>query len=109
MLGRVIESFVMAQLRPEVELDPTGPRLYHLRQRDGKREVDVLAEVGAGAIVGVEVKATAAPSAHDAAHLMWLRDTMGEAFVAGAMLHTGPRPFRLAERIFALPICVLWG
>jgi hypothetical protein len=27
----------------------------------------------------------------------------------GAVLHTGPRPFRLAERVFALPICTVWG
>jgi hypothetical protein len=25
------------------------------------------------------------------------------------LLHTGPRPFRLSERIFALPIATLWG
>lgn len=109
LLGRVIDTFVMAQIRPEVELDPAGPSLYHLRQRDGSREVDLLAEVGAGKMVGVEIKATAAPSRRDAAHLVWLRDTLGEAFLAGAVLHTGPRPFRLADRIFALPICVLWG
>src|ERR1700692_4785188 len=39
----------------------------------------------------------------------WLREQLGERFLAGAVLHTGPRPFRLAERVFALPICALWG
>lgn len=39
---------------------------------------------------------------------MWLRDTMGERFVAGAMLHTGPDRFTLADRIEAVPIRALW-
>jgi len=34
---------------------------------------------------------------------------LSERFLAGAVLHTGPRPFQLAERIYALPICTLWG
>lgn len=34
---------------------------------------------------------------------------LGERFLAGAVLHTGPRPFTLSERIFALPIASLWG
>jgi uncharacterized protein len=59
--------------------------------------------------VAVEIKSTAAPKRDDARHLEWLRERLGERFLGGAILHTGPRPFRLAERIFALPIGVLWG
>jgi hypothetical protein len=54
------------------------------------------------------VKAHAAPSSHDARHLCWLRDEIGDRFVAGLVLHTGPRPFALGDRITALPICSLW-
>jgi hypothetical protein len=74
-----------------------------------KREIDLLAELSAGNIVAVEIKATAAPKPNDARHLEWLRGQLGARFLGGAVLHTGPRPFRLSERIFALPICVLWG
>lgn len=59
-------------------------------------------------MVAIEIKATAAPTAADARHLAWLRDQLGSRFRAGAVLHTGPRPFGLTERIFALPICSLW-
>lgn len=109
LLGRVIETFVLSQIRPEVELSAYRPRLYHLRARDGGHEIDLIAELSADRIVAVEIKATAAPRAADAKHLVWLRDRLGDRFLAGAVLHTGPRPFRLDERIFALPICVLWG
>lgn len=45
----------------------------------------------------------------DAKHLEWLRDTLGDRFLAGAVLHTGSRPFQITERILALPIATLWG
>jgi uncharacterized protein len=108
ILGRMIDTFVIAQIRPELALSPVHPRLYHLRNRDG-REIDVVAQMAADSIVAVEIKATAAPHTEDARHLIWLRDELGDRFLSGAVLHTGPRPFVLSERIFALPICTLWG
>jgi predicted AAA+ superfamily ATPase len=109
MLGRLIETFVLAQIRPQLELTGFKPRLYHLREKNGRHEIDLIAELPAGHIVAIEIKSTAAPKRADAAHLEWLRDRLGERFLAGAVLHTGPHPFRLSERIFALPIATLWG
>ncbi len=108
VLGRLIDTFVLAQIRPEAELSALRPRLFHVREKDGRREIDVLAELRGGEVVAIEVKATASPDAGDARHLAWLRDRIGARFLAGAVLHTGPRPFVLDERIFALPICSLW-
>jgi predicted AAA+ superfamily ATPase len=108
LLGRVLDTFVVAQIRPEVELSASRLRLHHLRARDGGHEVDLLAELPANNILAIEIKATAAPTTSDAKHLAWLRDRLGKRFLAGAVLHTGPRPFQLAQRIFALPICTLW-
>jgi predicted AAA+ superfamily ATPase len=108
MLGRLIDTFAAAQLRPEVALSTSRPRLFHLRQEDGRREVDLIAELGGQDILAIEVKAGAAPSAHDARHLSWLRDSLGERFLAGAVLHTGPRPYQISERIFAVPLACLW-
>jgi predicted AAA+ superfamily ATPase len=109
LLGRLLDTFVVAQLRPEVALAPRNPVLHHLRDKEGRHEIDLIAELSAGDIVAIEIKATASPSAADARHLAWLRDTLGDRFRAGAVLHTGPRPFRLADRLLALPICTLWG
>lgn len=108
LLGRILDTFVMAQLRPETEVSALRPRLYHLREKDARHEIDIVCEVGAG-VVGVEIKATSAPATADAAHLRFLRDRLGDRFLGGAVLHTGPRAFILSERVFALPICTLWG
>ncbi|MGH8922026.1 MAG: hypothetical protein ACRD0H_27395, partial [Actinomycetes bacterium] len=71
-------------------------------------KVDLVVDLGGGRVVGVEVKAASAPSTKDAQHLAWPRDQLGERFVRGIVFHTGPQPFELGERIWALPICALW-
>ena len=109
LLGRILDMFVAAQLRPEAAMSEARPRLYHLREKNGRRELDMVAELRADRVVALEVKASAAPSVEDARHLMWLRDELGERFLAGAVLHTGPRGFMLSQRIFALPIASIWG
>lgn len=109
ILGRLIETFVLAQLRPELELRGFKPRVYHLREKNGRHEIDLVVEIAGANIVAIEIKSSAAPTRGDARHLEWLREQLGERFLAGAVLHTGPRPFRLAERVFALPIASIWG
>jgi len=109
LLGRLIETYVLAQIRPELELAGFTPHLYHLREKNGRHEIDLIAELSGGDVVAIEIKSSAAPTRGDARHLEWLREQLGDRFLAGAVLHTGPRPFRLSERIFALPICTLWG
>lgn len=110
LLGRVLDTFVAAQLRPELTADPDAAgRLHHLRTAEGRHEVDLVVELAGGRLVGVEVKATAAPGRRDAAHLGWLRDELGEKFAIGILAHTGPRVFVLDEKILAVPIAAMWG
>lgn len=108
LLGRIIDTFVVAQLRPELELTSRPPRLHHLRDKEGRHEIDLIAEIAAGEILALEVKATAAPTRVDARHLEWLRDHLGDRFKAGAVLHTGPALLTLSDRIMAIPICAIW-
>ncbi len=109
LLGRMIDNFVLAQLRPEAALSVRRHRFYHLRTQGGRQEVDLLVELDAGKVLGIEIKASSAPSRHDAAHLCWLRDELGDRFVAGAVLHTGPAVYPLDSKILAVPICAIWG
>jgi predicted AAA+ superfamily ATPase len=109
LLGRVLDSFVVAQLRADCVVSEFSPRLFHARDANGRHEVDILAELADGRVVGFEVKADAAPGPDAARHLRWLRDALGSRFAAGVVLHTGPQPFRFGDGIHALPICALWG
>ncbi|MQA62307.1 MAG: DUF4143 domain-containing protein [Actinophytocola sp.] len=108
LLGRVLETFVLAQLRAELPLCRTRSRLYHLRQEQGRREVDIVVELGGQRIIGIEVK-TGAPTPADARHLTWLRDECGDRFLAGVILYAGPYTYELGDRIAAAPIAALWA
>lgn len=109
MLGRILDTFVAAQLRPELFPSKTRPRLHHLRTAQGRHEIDLLAELAGERLVAIEVKAGATVTRDDARHLAWLRDEARERFLAGLVLHTGPRTFELDDRIVAAPIAALWG
>jgi len=109
LLGRLLDSFVVAQLRAELATSAGQPRLHHLRTQSGREEVDVVVELGGGRVIALEIEATAAPARTDARHLEWLRERLDDRFVAGVVLHTGPRAFELSERIVAAPISAIWG
>lgn len=109
VLGRMLETFVVGQLRPEVTVSRSRPRLHHLRTEKGRHEVDLLAELGGGRVIGIEVKATAAPRVGDAKHLAWLRDQLEDRFLAGIVFHTGSAHIELGPKIQAVPIAALWS
>jgi predicted AAA+ superfamily ATPase len=109
LLGRMIDTFVLAQLRAELALSDRPPRLYHLRREGGDREIDLVAEFGGRYVVAVEIKAHSAPTPHAARHLVWLREQLGDRFLAGVVLHTGPRIYRLDDRVVAAPIASIWS
>lgn len=108
LLGRLIDTFVVAQLRAELLGGRHRARLHHLRDQNGDHEVDVLVELGLNRVIAIEIKAHSAPTAKSARHLAWLRDRLGDRFVAGVVLHTGPHSYPLGEAITAVPICALW-
>ncbi|MGF1646654.1 MAG: DUF4143 domain-containing protein [Kineosporiaceae bacterium] len=108
LLGRVLETFVVAQVAPVLDLLDPPVGLFHLRDQGGRHEVDLVVERGRR-VGALEVKATAAPTRRDARHLLWLRDELGESFGTGVLLHTGPRAFELDERIVAVPVSTLWA
>jgi hypothetical protein len=50
-----------SQIRPEAQLSPLRPRLHHLREKDGRHEIDLLAELAGGDVIAIEIKASASP------------------------------------------------
>lgn len=105
----MIDTFVLSQLRAEQPKYDSPPRLYHLRQENGAREVDIVAELDYRTIVALEVKAGGGPDRHDARHLIWLRDQLGDQFAGGVVLHTGRDVYPLDDRVVAAPIACIWS
>jgi hypothetical protein len=109
LLGRVLDTLVAAQLRAECAVSVVGADMFHLRDANGRHEIDLLIEARDGQLIAVEIEATSAPSAADARHLEWLHERLGSRLAAGLLVHTGPRFFRMTERILAVPIASLWS
>ncbi len=109
LMGSLIDTFVVAQLRAEAIVAKSRYRLFHMREQNGRREVDVIAELGGGRITAIEIKSAASVSRSDARHLIWLKEAMGEQFAGGTVLHTGRDTYMLADRITAAPISTLWA
>jgi hypothetical protein len=95
-------------VRPELSFAESLPRWYPLRDKAGRHEIDLVIEFGGGRVAGIEIKANAVPGRADARHLVWLREELGDRFLPGVVLHTGPSTFELADRIFAAPVSTLW-
>jgi predicted AAA+ superfamily ATPase len=109
ILGRLLDTFVASQIRAELAVARIRPRIYHLREEHGRHEIDLMAELGGGNLLALEIKAAAAPGRQDVRHLVWLRDRLGDRFLRGAVLHTGIRVYELDDRVIALPICAIWS
>jgi uncharacterized protein len=108
-LGRLLDTFVAAQLRPELSAMNGQPRLAHLRTEKGAQEIDLIIDLGRHGLIAIEVKSSNSPTAKHARHLCWLRDQIGDRFVRGLVLHSGPMTYRLDDRIHAIPIAALWA
>ena len=101
LAGRFFESFVVQQLRPQV--DQVRGALLHLRTGAGEHEVDAVIEIG-GKHMGIEVKLATRPTTTDARQLEWLKSQLPERFLAGLIIHTGGDTYPLGDRIWAVSI-----
>jgi len=80
--------------------------MFHLRNRDGN-EIDLILERH-GQIVALEVKSSTTVDRRDERGLLWLKDKLGTAFHYGTVIYTGNLPFRIDDRIWAIPASALW-
>ncbi len=108
LTGPLLESFVTMELIKQRGWSQAQPTLRHWRDRNGA-EVDLIVEDDSGSIAGVEVKAASTVSTGDVKHLQGLRDKLADRFTAGVVLYLGDRVIPLGDRIWALPVPVLWA
>lgn len=106
--GPLLECFVVGELRRQQTWAAQRSTLHHYRDSRGV-EVDAILETPDGRVVGIEVKAASTVRASDASGLSLLRDRLGERFVAGYVLHTGPSAVAIGDRIVGVPMDALWA
>jgi len=107
--GGLLEGFVRMELIKQAATSDARPVMHHFRTRGGASEVDAVLERRGGQVVGVEIKASATPSKRDFHGLAELRESRGEDFVAGVVLHCGKQTLPFGDRMWALPVTALWA
>ena len=106
-LGMLLECFVFAELQKAIALHPEPILVSHYRDKD-QVEVDFVLEGLSGSILGVEVKASATIRGEDFHGLRRLRDATDANFTCGILLHDGDRIHQVEDRLFAMPVSMLW-
>ena len=108
LLGRVLETFVVGELRKQLSWTDPQTALYHFRTATGS-EVDAVLERADGSVAAIEVKASATVGASDFAALQALRDQLGKRFRAGVVLYTGDQTLPFGDKLRLLPLPALWA
>ena len=108
LLGRLLESFVVSELRKQASWTEPRTTLYHHRTAAGS-EVDVVLEQPDGSMAAIEVKASATVITSDFAALKKLRDELGQQFRAGLILYLGEQILPCGDKLWLVPVPALWA
>ncbi|HVB55967.1 MAG TPA: DUF4143 domain-containing protein [Candidatus Acidoferrales bacterium] len=85
-----------------------GYTLYHYRDKN-QDEVDIIVEDERGAMLGIEVKASATVHASDFKRIRKLLDICGDDLKLGVVLYDGTKVVPFGDRLFAAPMSCLWS
>ena len=106
LLGQFLETFVFQELRRQATWNDGQVDFFHYRDKD-QVEVDIVLERGRR-VAGVEVKAGATVTASDFRGLHRLKEASGTSFAAGAVLYDGEAVVGFGNRMYAVPVRLLW-
>jgi uncharacterized protein len=106
--GALLETFVFSEVMKETAWCDESYTLHHYRDKD-QDEVDIIVEDERGALVGIEVKASATVYASDFKGIRRLLDICADDLKLGVVLYDGTKVVPFGDRLFAAPISCLWS
>lgn len=106
LIGPLLETLVIAELRKQQTWSATQPELAHFRTAHGE-EVDVVLDAR-GRLVGIEVKAAASISPDDFRGLRAMAAATGRRFHRGVLFYLGETAVAIGPQLYALPLPALW-
>ncbi|MGC5165449.1 ATP-binding protein [Luteimicrobium sp. DT211] len=104
MLGPLFEHLVAQSVL--VYAEAADARVGHLRQQDGRHEIDLIVERGRR-VIALEVKLASTVEDKDVRHLLWLRDQLGDDLADAIVVTTGPYAYRRRDGIAVVPAALL--
>lgn len=106
--GALLETLVFSEIMKQANWSDGSYTFSHYRDKD-QDEVDILVEDESGAMVGIEVKASATVRANDFKGIRKLKNICGDNLKLGVVLYDGTKTVPFGDRLFAAPISCLWG
>lgn len=104
-LGPLFESLVTLSAR--VYAQHSEAHVAHLRDRNGRHEIDLIIEGQDRRIVALEVKLSATVTDSDCAQLHWLENHIGTRLADAVIITTGPYAYRRPDGIAVIPAPLL--
>lgn len=105
--GALLETFVVTEVIKQLGWSAIEAEPFHFRTTDGV-EVDLVLEAPDGRVCAIEIKAGSQVTSSATRGLEYLRDRLGDRFVAGLLLTSGSQAQRIGDRIAVAPIDALW-
>ena len=105
LLGALFESLAVLTVR--VFAEATEAMVSHMRTRNGDHEIDLIVERSDHKVLAIEVKLSSAVNPHDAKHLNWLEDQIGDRLIDKVIINTGPYAHRLPDGTAVVPLSLL--
>ncbi len=105
LLEYLFESLVTLCVRVYGQL--ATARVFHLRQKQGRREIDLIVERADGGVVALEIKLRGNIDDKDVKHLLWLRERLGDQLIDAVVIHSGPFAYRRKDGIAVIPAALL--
>lgn len=107
LFGPLLETFVLTELIKLSSWHSQKLEFYHYRDKE-KNEVDIIMQDREGKIVGIEVKASATVTNADFSGLRKLANADKDIFSLGLVLYDHDKIVPFGERLYAVPISMLW-
>lgn len=106
-IGGLFEAFIASELLKQQSWSESDYQMFHFRDRDGV-EVDLVLELDDGRIIAIEVKASSTYRAEHFAGLRFLKEKLGDRFLAGVVVGMSDTGYQFANRLYGLPAAALW-
>jgi predicted AAA+ superfamily ATPase len=104
-LGALFESLCTLSVR--VFAQAAESRVLHFRTKGGEHEIDMVVVRGDERVLCIEVKLSQTVDDRDVRHLRWMRDQLGDDYLDGIVLTTGPHAYRRPDGIAVVPLALL--
>jgi len=106
--GALLETFVFSETMKQIHWSGQTYTVSHYRDKD-QDEVDLVIEDESGAVVGVELKASATVRTSDFKGIRKLKNICGDKLKLGVVLYDGTATVPFGNGLFAAPISCLWS